>query len=308
MLRSIEHLLIRYITVLAGLATSYVTMDEALQFGANYTATHNVSALAALRKLSMEEVFVGSNSRVENDSIWWVTALSANYPSIFRPVLDGYLIPDKDITELPLGPTNDVPLITGNTKGECGASTTKNYTVAQYDYCRSLKYDNLSSRDFQLYPAGNEFTSASSSWNNAASDTSKVSSWAHANDWIKGNATSPIYTYYWDHAPPGRKQCAFHQSEIMYVLNALYANADTHPFTAYDYYLAEVMSGYWANFVRKGNPDLRGAYTRGDLTHCFSNDRIDFVMCVGDGFGNNAVADPLKVSLMVKYSAQQSPY
>jgi carboxylesterase 2 len=184
-----------YDTLLAGLATSYVTMENALVNGLNYTANHNVSTLAELRELSLDDILVGSADR--DSTTWWVTALSCNYPLIYKPVLDGYVLPMKYIEQLKKGPANDVPLITGNTKDESGASTTTNYTVAEYkEYC-TLKYGNLSARYFSLYPSEDNQTIANMAWNAAARDTSLVSSWAYANGWIK-SAESPIYTYYWD--------------------------------------------------------------------------------------------------------------
>ncbi|KAJ4287710.1 hypothetical protein N0V90_012413 [Kalmusia sp. IMI 367209] len=297
-----------YDTLLAGLATSYVNMTAALTNGVNYTRSHNVSTIAELRTLSTDDLLKGSSDRVGNETIWWVTALSANYPLKFKPVLDGYVIPMKYIDELHAGPANDVPLITGNTRDESGAELGVNYTVAQYqEYC-SLKYGNLSSEYFSLYPAGDNSTTASAAWRQAATDTSLVSSWAFSTEWIK-SASSPFYTYYWDHAPPSQNQGAFHQSEIMYVMNALYANADQYAFTDYDYYLGNVMSDYWANFVKTLDPNDGGMGNATNLTRWSPNDGVDqTVMRVGDGFGQVEVADSEKVDLIMEYFAQQSPY
>jgi carboxylesterase 2 len=57
----------------------------------------------------------------------------------------------------------------------------------------------------------------------AVRDTFLIGSWAYATEWYKF-PESPFYTYYWTHAPPGQNVGPFHQSEIMYALNALYAN------------------------------------------------------------------------------------
>lgn len=185
-----------YDTLLAGLATQYVAMDKALSFGANYTASHNVSTLAELRELPLADIMVGSADR--DESIWNITALSCGNPLIFKPALDGYVLPMKYIDQMNNGPANDVPLITGNTKDESGASPSTNYTVDEYtEYCTE-KYGNLSSRYFELYPGDNNATQGDVSWNAAARDTSLVSSWAYANGWISSPAESPFYTYYWD--------------------------------------------------------------------------------------------------------------
>ncbi|KAJ5811392.1 hypothetical protein N7474_007693 [Penicillium riverlandense] len=299
-----------YDTLLAGLATSYVNMSTAVQNGINYTTFHNVSTIAELRTKSMEDLMIGSSDRVGNNSIWWVTALSCDYPLIFKPVLDDYVLPSKYIETLINGPANDVPVITGNTKDESGASTTTDFTLDEYqDYC-SLKYGNLSSRYFQLYPGHGNQTIADMAWNAAARDTSLIGSWAYATDWYK-SASSSFYTYYWTHAPPGQDQGAFHQSEIMYALNALYANAGTYPFTEKDYEIQEKMSAYWANFAKTFNPNKGNSYTgKGALPHWSPNspNGTQVVMELGNAFENVPVAKPAQVDLIMDYFHQQVPY
>ncbi|KAK7192347.1 uncharacterized protein CC84DRAFT_1166988 [Paraphaeosphaeria sporulosa] len=69
-----------------------------------------------------------------------------------------------------------------------------------------------------------------------------------------------------DHAPWSQNQGGFHQSEIVCILNALCANADTYAFTEYDYYFGGVMSDYWANFVKTLDPIIVGSGYGGNLT------------------------------------------
>lgn len=299
-----------YDPMLAGLATSYVNMSAAIEHGVNYTTFHNVSSIAELRKLPMEALLIGSQDRVGNESIWWVTALSADYPLIFKPVLDNYVLPEKYIETLINGPANDVPVITGNTKDELGASTSTDYTVAEYEYYCSLKYGNLSSRYFQLYPDYKNQTIADQAWNAAARDASLIGSWAYATDWYK-SAESRFYTYYWTHAPPGQDQGAFHQSEIMYALNALYANADNYPFTAKDWEIQEKMSAYWANFAKTLDPNQGGSYTgKGMLPQWSPNSAngSQVVMELGNYFGNVPIAKKEQVKFIMDWFHQQVPY
>ncbi|KAJ5397617.1 Carboxylesterase type B [Penicillium cosmopolitanum] len=299
-----------YDTLLAGLATSYVNMSTGIEHSKSYIKAHNVSTIAEMRTLSMESLLTGSQDRVGNESIWWVTAISAGYPLIFKPVLDGYVLPEKYIETLLNGPANDVPVITGNTKDESGASPTNDYTVEEYDSWCNLKYGNLSSQYFHLYPAHNNKTIANQAWNAAARDTSLIGSWAYATEWYK-SASSNFYTYYWTHAPPGQDMGAFHQSEIMYALNALYANADTYPFTEKDYEIQEQMSAYWANFAKTLDPNQGGSYTgKGSLSQWSPNSAkgTQKVMELGNYFGNVPIAKPEQVKLIMNYFHQQTPY
>ncbi|KAJ5762246.1 uncharacterized protein N7511_005628 [Penicillium nucicola] len=299
-----------YDTLLAGLATSYVNMSTAITNGASYIKAHNVSTIEQMRTLSMEDLIVGASDRVGNSSIWWVTALSAGYPLIFKPVLDGYVIPSTYLETLKNGPANDVPVITGNTKDESGASPSTDYTPEEYKYYCTLKYGNLSERYFKLYPSHNNETIASRAWNAAARDTSLVGSWAYATDWYKA-ASSDFYTYYWTHAPPGQNQGAFHQSEIMYALNALYANDETYPFTKIDYEIQERMSAYWANFAKTLNPNKGGSYTGSRALPRWtpnSANGTQVVMELGNQFKNVPIAKPQQVDLLMDYFHQQTPY
>jgi carboxylesterase 2 len=283
-----------YDTLIAGLATSYRTMDDALNIGINYTLNHNVSTISELRKLPMEDLL----DPRDFESINWITALDTGEPPKFRPTLDGWAFPATYLELLKSGTANDVPFITGNNKDESGASTTTNYTVKEYNYISQFKYANLSSRFFDLYPANND-TDADRSWNAAARDTSRVSSYLFAQEWAKAYE-SPFYTYYWDHAPPGQSQGAYHMSEINYIFNNLYAT--DLPWTTADWLIADVMSSYWANFVKTGNPNNGSSFTGpGGLVHWPANQHNNDTMHLGYRQGVCPIASSEQVSLITDF-------
>lgn len=264
-------------------------MSRALEQSQKYTTNHNCFTIACIRELPLDSLLDGAADRVEGDGIWCVTALNAAYPLIFKPVLDNYVLPEKYVEQMPQGPANDVPLITGGTKDETGANPQNTYTVEEVNYWQGLKFGNLSDEYFSLYPTGNTSTLANQVWNSQTRDEGLISQWAYAREWVKtSNATSPIWTYYWGHAPAG--QDAFHQSEIKYALNALYAKTDDYPFTEYDWYAQSMISAYWANFAKTGNPNAGGSYKNasGELPCWAPQDgTTQFTMRLGDGFENN---------------------
>ena len=90
------------------------------------------------------------------------------------------------------------------------------------------------SKFFDVYPA-NDSVTASAAYNAQFSDRSEVGTYFWSELW-KEAKTSPVISYYWDHAPPGRNQGAYHESEINYVLNNLYAT--DLPWTSEDYAIA----------------------------------------------------------------------
>lgn len=93
-------------------------------------------------------------------------------------------------------------------------------------------------------------------------------------------------------------------------MNSLYANTYDHSFSWYDYYLADVLSSYWANFAKTGNPMLGDSNQFDNLTYWAPvNSETDTVFHIGQAFGNRTLAQPTQaVSLIMEYFAQQTPY
>lgn len=63
----------------------------------------------------------------------------------------------------------------------------------------------------------------------------------------------PSYFYFFDRKLPGDNAGAFHSSELWYEFETL--GRCWRPWEACDWELARVMSGYWANFVKTGDPN-----------------------------------------------------
>jgi para-nitrobenzyl esterase len=72
------------------------------------------------------------------------------------------------------------------------------------------------------------------------------------------NKNSNIYTFYFNHALPGRNSefyGSFHSSDLWYFMNSLREKPGQRFWTGADYRMAETMSSYLANFVKTGNPN-----------------------------------------------------
>ena len=63
----------------------------------------------------------------------------------------------------------------------------------------------------------------------------------------------PAYWYFFDRKLPGDDAGAFHSSELWYVFGTL--ARCWRPFEDHDYELSRIMSAYWANFAKTGNPN-----------------------------------------------------
>ncbi|RLN53753.1 hypothetical protein BBJ28_00002368 [Nothophytophthora sp. Chile5] len=286
-----------YDPLIWALATSYRTLQHALDGGVDYMADHNVSTAAELRNLSLDSIMDGND-----DNDYYGSSSDADFnsvPPLFRPALDGYVMVQTYLEALETGPANDVPLLTGNNADESGAATTTNVTVAEYIATATTKYGDLVDEYLALYPASTD-EEADNMTNNAARDTSRVSSWLFGNYWAK-TASSPFYTYYWSHAPPGQTAGAYHMSEINYCFNNLY-DTDS-PWEDEDYALADVMSSYWANFIKAGNPnggDL--PYWPASVASSNTTMHLDVTQEVME------IADVDQIDLISEYFAAQTPF
>lgn len=64
---------------------------------------------------------------------------------------------------------------------------------------------------------------------------------------------APAYLYFFDRALPGDDSGAFHSSELWYVFETL--PRCWRPWEEHDYELSRIMSTYWANFAKTGDPN-----------------------------------------------------
>jgi carboxylesterase type B len=237
-------------------------------------------------------------------------------PPLFRPVIDGWILPQNYSQTYANGTQNDVAFIAGNNRDETGAvpenTFTKrraatngsgapglphiNVTVADLDSTAKRKFGPLSDSFLKLYPAANDDEAAQEN-NNAARDNSRISTYLWASDWTK-KADKPVYTYYWTHRPTGDPGGAHHGSEILFVFNNLYLR--NQPWTDEDRKIADTMSSYWANFVATGNPNGPGL----PVWPAF-NPKSPTVMELGDAFAPIPVASPDKLDFWKRFFQTQ---
>ncbi|KAH9843322.1 Carboxylesterase family [Teratosphaeria destructans] len=266
------------------LAEGYSTLADNLAQGVKFLRALNISSIEEARQVPYETLVYGSSEMYS----WSAT-------------LDGYAMPSTYLESLLNGAANQVPVITGNTKDESGATYGLNISLETYLQDNNETYSGeWSQRFFDLYPA-NDSTTASGAENSQYTDRSKAGTYLWSRTWQRFSS-QPVYNYYWDHAPPGQDQGAYHESEINYVLNNLYGT--DLPWEPADYRIAEQMNGYWVNFIKTGNPNGDG------LVHWPAVTQIDeaMVQVVGDSFGQEPVVDKEKLELFEEWFAALPAY
>ncbi|KAF9873012.1 carboxylesterase [Colletotrichum karsti] len=259
------------------LAENYRTLDVNMDTAEKYMASLNCSDIACMRTLPMDDLVT--------------QFLSSEFD--FTATLDYYAMPDTYLNTLENGIAQDVPVMTGNTRDESGASYGLNITLSTYLSNLNETYNGTwKDAFFAAYPA-NDSATASAAYNAQFTDRSKVGTYFWSQLWSQ-RASSPVFNYIWDHAPPGQDQGAAHESEINYVLNNLYGT--DLPWEAEDYEVAEKMNSYWVNFIKNEDPNGEGlvswaAASNGNAT----------VMELGDGFGSLTIATDSQIELFEKW-------
>lgn len=299
------------------LATSYRTLADAERAGVEYTEERRAQSLAQLRSLPWQKL-VDGDAAVDAD----VETGGSAKPPLFRPVVDGRLIPAGYEETYAKGLQNDVCYIAGNNLDESGAvpeSTFAAYraagskayrpgmppvhvTLDDYVAAARRKFGAMATEFLRLYPATTDDEAARASCA-AVRDNARTSTLLWGAEWTR-HATRPVFTYFWTHASPAQGQNprrAAHGSEIEFVFGNL--DPDSAEWTGEDRAIAETMSGYWANFVATGDPNGPG------LPHwpAYAPD-AETVMEVGNGFGPIPVADPARLDFWKRFFGTQQAW
>ncbi len=297
------------------LSVSYRTKVAAETAGQTFIEAHGAHTAAQLRAMPWQQLVVGNVLDVDVDTG------SAAKPPLFRPVVDGWVLPHDYEETYRLGSQNDVSILAGNNKDETGAvpetafAILRNaaadkrpgmpHTSVTLDGFRSAaraKFGPMADEFLKLYPASNDDEAALQN-NASVRDNSRISTYLWGTQWSRANK-KPIYTYFWTHALPGPthdRLGAFHGSEIPYVFDSL--DALKLPWTADDREIADVMSSYWVNFIKTGNPNgpnlpIWPGY----------DPQVATVMSVGDEWKPIPVAPPEKLDFWARFFSTQKAW
>lgn len=278
--------------LLSGLAPAYRTKEKATKQGIATLAEKGVAKIAELRKLSLDVLLEGNN---KNDEVWgnppfyrpcidgWVLPYSFE-ESLNRgiqadvPILTGhnadeggtYADPEFDENDLkscarqkygtladrflelyPLSEGVDARDAWNQAARDNSCVTTALWVVEFHKHSNSPVFGYLythappARRGGPDAPPSRQAIGAAAPENNVAP---KLRIYEKA---------VPRSEYTYSKIGPGARYGAFHGAEIPYALNNLYAQ-DGYPYSDTDYKVAAVVSGYWANFIKTGNPNGNG--------------------------------------------------
>jgi para-nitrobenzyl esterase len=172
----------------------------------------------------------------------------------YRPLVDGYVLPDQIANIFGSGKQNDVALLTGWNEDEGLLFGPVKNAV---DYRKEVAQENGSdSATFlKFYPGSTDAEAAKSQLNFSRDLIFGVQNFAWAN--LQSSQGKKVYVYRFTRKVPAtgeyRKYGAFHTGEVPYAYDNLrFVN---RPWEPADRELANMMSAYWANFIKTGDPN-----------------------------------------------------
>lgn len=189
-------------------------------------------------------------------------AMKRANPIRFWPNVDGYFFPEDPHAIYAAGKQAHVPLLAGWNRDEGNYRAIfkeEDPTVKDYIEWAHQKFSANADEFLKLYPAANDEEAKRSASDLAGDQFIAFGTWK----WIemqRSTGDSSVYRYEFDDAPPqpaGQPtHGAYHSSEIEFVFEAL--PSKNLPWRPGDEKLSDLMSSYWTNFARAGDPNGPG--------------------------------------------------
>ena len=252
-----EHLIAHAIgesgAAFSGSALNYPTLATAEQQDNDFAqAAFGTSDLAALRKLTIEQLLAGATSKTIKPS------------PRFTPVIDGYYFP-KPVAEIyAAGEQAHIPVLGGWNADEVRSAITMNPvkpTAESFAAQAKKNYGEDAPAFLAVYPATTDAEAIESAGDLMDDNFIAFSTWK----WLDAQVATgqaPVYRYRFDLAAPPDKYHpgapgAFHSDDIEYVFGTLDAR-NIAVWRPEDRALSEQIQQYWTDFARTGNPNGPG--------------------------------------------------
>jgi para-nitrobenzyl esterase len=247
-----------------GLSLKPVAVTE--QSGLQFAESLGAKSLAQMRAKSGEELLQA--------------AAKLGHGFGFGPNIDGYFFRRDPRVTYALGEQSHVPLLAGWNADEAKMGVleaAEKPTAKSFAEQAKQRFGNQAAQFLKLYPAANDEQALLSAEQLASDDFIVYSTWKWLN-LQNATAGAPVYAYIFEQVPaakpgamlgtvPAREAGARHACEIQYVFGTL-KSLDA-PWTEEDFKVSDEMSSYWANFVKDGDPNVKGlpqwpAYNKAD--------------------------------------------
>ena len=256
-------------------ALSAVPLAQAEADGSKFVASLGVESLAALRAMPAQQILE--------------PAYKGGYASVGRfPItIDGYFLPADPATIYASGKQARVPLLAGWNSEESGWKAlfdSDEPTPENYKKVLAKLFGPGADEALKLYPASTQDEVVQAATDLASDRFIAYSTWK----WMDAHGRtggSPVYYYYYSHPRPAMTAAmgnavpglaggvttapnnnvsrpppprgAVHSAEIEYAMGNLETNK-VFEWTPDDFTVSQKMQGYFANFIKTGNPNGSG--------------------------------------------------
>jgi len=251
-------------------------LKVAEQNGTEYAEKLGAASLADLRAISAE-------------------VLQKSEGGMSGPFADGYVITESVMDAYLNGRQNDVPVIVGWNKDDKVMLNAA--PIDQFKEQIKERFGALADDFFTAYPVSTEQEATQSQFDLGRDEAFGIQMYTWAKVQTKVSK-SPVYIYNFNRALPAATPetqfGAFHSGEIVYAYNNLHTL--NRPWEPIDQKIADVMSDYWVNFAKTGNPNGK------DLPEWSAYDSAtENVMIIDTIIGQKSLPDKVKFSFWDKY-------
>jgi para-nitrobenzyl esterase len=209
------------------------SLREAEEKGVELGRKLKAHSLAALRDRSADELLQASDRQ-------------------FRPIVDGYVVPEDPYQVLLEARQTKIPVLLGSNSNERGNYPQPHNAAEYLDFTRR-QYPAAAESAMQMFPAVGGKVVEAYLRRERDRTADGMYKWAE----LMTRAGTPAYLYYFGRVPPARPGetplGAVHTAEIVYFRNLL--DTVERPWAQQDRELADTMSSYLVNFVATGNPN-----------------------------------------------------
>lgn len=229
-------------------------LSETEEAGAKFMTLAGAKSLAELRAKTSEEL---------------LAAVAKDSPFRFWPNVDGYVLPEDVAKIFAEGKQSHVPLLAGWNHDEASFGVVfakEPLTARSFEEQLHKQYGEQAGEVAKLYPAATDAEARRSAIDLASDLFIVYSTW----QWLDSQhrtGHAAVYRYSFDRTPPAgpdqkingvnaAELGARHACELEYVFGAL--KSQPNPWQPADYKISDVMSSYWANFVKSGDPNGTG--------------------------------------------------
>ena len=224
------------------------TLAQKEEDGLKLAELAGAKSLADLRAKPAEEILA--------------TVMKASGGWGYAPGLDGYFLTEKVADTYAAGKQSRIPLMAGWTSAEMGMSVAMNPnkpTAVTFPDTLKERFKADAGAAARVYPADNDDQTLQSASDLASDLFIAYSTWK----WIEVHgktAGAPVYRYRFDRALPeangSNRFGAAHASDIEYSFHTL--DSKKAEWKPEDREAERVMAGYFANFVKTGDPNGAG--------------------------------------------------